>query len=266
MNPIGQAAARLSEARRSGAPCPPVRDLIGEISKDDAYAVQEQYVTTELAAGSRLVGRKIGLTSVAVQRQFGVAQPDFGVLFDHMVYCSAEPIDLGSLLQPRVEGEIAFVLNRDLDSPTTTVADVLRATEFVLPAIEIVDSRILGWDIRITDTIADNASSGAVVLGTTPYSLSGLELGDVGMVLEHRGEPVSVGAGSACLGSPVNAVTWLAREVAGRGRPLKAGEIILSGALGPMVGVTEPGRYRMSLHGMGRVDAVFTNTAKEREQ
>lgn len=266
MNAIDQAAARLAQARRSGTPCAPVRDLIGEISQDDAYSVQEQYVASEEAAGSRIVGRKIGLTSQAVQQQFGVAQPDFGVLFDHMIYGSTEPIELGLFLQPRVEGEIAFVLSRDLDSPTTNVADVLQATEYVLPAIEIVDSRIVGWDIRIADTIADNASSGAVVLGTTPYSLTGLDLGDVAMALEHHGEPVSVGAGSACLGSPVNAVAWLAREVARRGSPLRAGEIVLSGALGPMVGVTGPGRYRMSLSGMGRVDAVFANNATDQEQ
>ncbi len=258
---VTEAATRLAEARRTGVVCAPVRELIGETNQDDAYAVQELYVRAELAAGRRAVGRKIGLTSRAVQEQFGVAQPDFGVLFDHLIYGSTEPIGLGSFLQPRVEGEIAFVLNRDLDSPTTTVADVLRATDYVLPAIEVVDSRIAGWDIRITDTIADNASSGAVVLGTTPFSLTGLDLADVGMVIEHRGEPVSVGAGSACLGSPVNAVAWLAREVARRGSPLMAGEVILSGALGPMVPVTSPGRYRMLLGGMGRVDAVFIDSA-----
>lgn len=266
MSHIKQAAARLAEARKTGVPCAPVRDLIGETSQDDAYAVQELYVDAERMAGSRIVGRKIGLTSKVVQQQFGVAQPDFGVLFDHMIYGTTEPLDLANFLQPRVEGEIAFVLNRDLDSPTTTVAEVLSATEYVLPAIEIVDSRIAGWDIRITDTIADNASSGAVVLGTTPSSLRGLDLMQIGMVIDHKGEPVSVGAGSACLGSPVNAVAWLAREVARRGSPLKAGEIILSGALGPMVGVSAPGRYRMSLSGMGRVDAVFSESTKERAE
>lgn len=262
-NAIDDAATRLAAARLTGVACAPIRDLIGETSQDDAYAVQEHYVRAEAAAGRRVVGRKIGLTSRAVQEQFGVNQPDFGVLFDHMIYGSTEPIDLAPFLQPRVEGEIAFVLRHDLESPTTTVADVLRATEYVLPAIEVVDSRIAEWDIRITDTIADNASSGAVVLGTTPYSLDGRELGDLGMVLEHQSEPVSVGAGSACLGSPVNAVVWLAREVARRGSPLRAGEIILSGALGPMVNVTKPGRYRMLLSGMGKVDAVFVNTTAE---
>lgn len=265
MSHIKDAATRLAQARKSGMPCAPVRDLIGATSHDDAYAVQERYVAAELAGGARIVGRKIGLTSRAVQQNLGVDQPDFGVLFDHMIYGTAEPVDLAAFLQPRVEGEIAFVLNRDLDSPTTTVTEVLSATEYLLPAIEVVDSRIAGWDIRITDTIADNASSGAVVLGTTPYSLRGLDLMEIGMVIDHKGEPVSVGAGSACLGSPANAVTWLAREVARRGNPLKAGEIILSGALGPMVGVSEPGRYRMSLSGMGRADAVFVDSTKERE-
>lgn len=264
MNSIEQAAARLADARKTGEPCAPVRDLIGETNQDDAYAAQELYVAAERAAGSRVVGRKIGLTSRVVQQNLGVDQPDFGVLFDHMIYGTTEPLDLANFLQPRVEGEIAFVLSRDLDSLTTTVAEVLSATDYVLPAIEVVDSRIAGWDIRITDTIADNASSGAVVLGTTPYSLRGLDLTEIAMVIDHRGEPVSVGAGSACLGSPVNAVAWLAREVARRGNPLKAGEIILSGALGPMVGVSEPGRYRMSLSGMGRVDAVFIDSTKER--
>lgn len=262
---VAAAAKRLAEARRTLVVCDPVRELIGETSQDDAYAVQEAYVRAELEAGHRLVGRKIGLTSRVVQEQFGVAQPDFGVLFDHMIYGSTEPIEVGGFLQPRVEGELAFVLDRDLDSPTTTVVDVLRATDYVLPAIEVVDSRIAGWDIRITDTIADNASSGAVVLGTTPYSLTGLDLVDVGMVIEYEGEPVSVGAGSACLGSPVNAVAWLAREVARRGSPLKAGEVILSGALGPMVPVPGPGRYRLSLSGMGRVDAVFVDGATTTE-
>lgn len=256
---IDGAVTRLRQARASSTPCAPVRDLIGESSLDDAYAVQERLIAEATAGGATAVGRKIGLTSLVVQQQFGVAQPDFGVLLDTMVYGSAEPVALGGFLQPRIEGEVAFVLSRDLDSPTTTVAEVMRATDFVLPAIEVVDSRIAGWDIRITDTIADNASSGAVILGTTPYSLTGLDLTDVGMVLEHRGEPASVGAGSACLGSPVNAVAWLAREVARRGNPLRAGEIVLSGALGPMVSVPAKGSYRLSLTGMGRVDAVFTD-------
>jgi 2-keto-4-pentenoate hydratase len=251
------AAERLGTAERSGVTCAPVRDLLGESDIDAAYAVQQQLTDARIAAGARVCGRKIGLTAVSVQRQFGVFQPDFGTLFSDRGHASGEPVPLSSLLQPRVEAEIAFVLGHDLDRPDASVADVLRATEFVLAAIEIVDSRITGWDIRITDTVADNASSGRHVLGTVPFTLTGLDLPAVGMVMDHDGEPVSVGAGSACMGSPVTAVAWLARAVASRGAPLRAGEVVLSGALGPMVPVSAPGRYRARLDGLGEVEAVF---------
>jgi 2-keto-4-pentenoate hydratase len=250
------ADARLHEAARSRTACAPVRELIGETDQDAAYAVQSLGIDRLLASGRRIVGRKIGLTSPAVQAQFGVYTPDYGVLLDDMVFADREPIDLGRFLQPRVEAEVAFVLGRDLDSPTTHVADVIRATEFVLPAIEVVDSRIAGWDIRITDTIADNASSGAVVLGTTPHRLDGLDLAGVGMRLDRGGEPVSTGSGAACLGTPVVAVAWLARAVARHGRPLRAGEVILSGALGPMVAASE-GVFHARLAGLGEVRADF---------
>ncbi len=254
------AAERLWAAAADAAPCAPVRDLIGENDQDAAYAAQSLVIERHLALGRRIVGRKIGLTSPSVQSQFGVFSPDYGVLLDDMVFADREPIDLDRFLQPRVEAEVAFVLGSDIDSPAASVADVIRATDFVLPAIEIVDSRIAGWDIRITDTIADNASSGALVLGTTPRSLEGLDLTAAGMSLEHAGEVVSSGAGAACLGSPVIAVAWLARAVARHGRPLRAGEVILSGALGPMVAVTAPGTYRAAIDGLGEVRAVFSAT------
>lgn len=252
---------RLRAAARTGVACAPVRELIGETDERAAYAVQSLGVERRLAEGRRIVGRKIGLTSPAVQAQFGVYTPDYGVLLDDMVFADREPIDLGRFLQPRAEAEVAFVLGRDLDSPTAHVADVIRATEFVLPAIEVVDSRIAGWDIRITDTIADNASSGAVVLGTTPHRLDGLDLAGVGMRLDHGGEPVSTGSGAACLGNPVIAVAWLARAVARHGRPLRAGEVILSGALGPMVAAAE-GVFHARLDGLGEVRADFITTTE----
>lgn len=258
-DPVHAAEARLRAASCVHVACAPVRDLIGADDQDAAYAVQALGVARRVAEGRRIVGRKIGLTSAAVQAQFGVHTPDYGVLLDDMVVADREPLDLARLVQPRVEAEVAFVLGRDLDSPTTHVADVLRATEFVLPAIEVVDSRIAGWDIRIADTIADNASSGAVVLGTTPRSLDGLDLASVGMSLDHDGEVVSDGSGAACLGSPVIAVAWLARAVARHGRPLRAGEVILSGALGPMVPASA-GVYRARLDGLGEVRADFTAT------
>ncbi|GLW11729.1 2-keto-4-pentenoate hydratase [Microtetraspora sp. NBRC 13810] len=213
-------------------------------------------------AGSRVAGYKIGLTSKPVQEQFGVFQPDFGLVFDDMLHSHGGELERGAFLQPRVEAEVAFVLATDIETPSPSVADVLRATGFVLPAIEIVDSRIAGWDITIGDTIADNASSGGVVLGTTPRSLDGLDLAEVGMVLEHDGEDVSHGSGAACMGSPVVAATWLARELVRRGRPPRAGDVIMTGALGPMVDVPGPGRFTARLSGLGQVEVTFVERGK----
>ncbi|MFI8885610.1 2-keto-4-pentenoate hydratase [Streptomyces sp. NPDC053813] len=259
---IESAAARLTAAAGSRTPCAPVREFLGRADIDAAYEVQRRVAAGRIAAGARVVGAKIGLTAPSVQQQFGVFRPDFGVLFDDMMYAHTEPLPLNRFLQPRAEGEIAFVLGRDIDRPGAGVADVLRATEFVLPAIEIVDSRITGWDLAITDTVADNASSGAFVLGTTPHPLSGLDLSRVGMVLQRDGEPVSFGAGHACLGSPVVAVAWLARELAAREQPLRAGDVVMSGALGPMVPIGGPGRYRLALDGLGEVEAVIEEETK----
>ncbi|MEV0701235.1 fumarylacetoacetate hydrolase family protein [Saccharopolyspora sp. NPDC050389] len=254
---IDSATTRLIAAAATRAPCPPVRDLLGDTDVDAAYRVQRRVVDTRVEAGARVVGAKIGLTAAVVQQQFGVFQPDFGVLLDDMVFAHAQPLPRSRFLQPRAEGEIAFVLGSGIDVPGATVADVLRATEFVLPAIEIVDSRIADWDLTITDTVADNASSGAVVLGTTPFPLAGRDLSQVGMTLAQDGEPVSFGAGHACLGSPVVAVAWLARELVRRGQPLRAGDVVMSGALGPMVPIEGPARFRLELDGLGEVEAVI---------
>ncbi|MGP4015030.1 2-keto-4-pentenoate hydratase [Saccharopolyspora sp. 5N708] len=254
-----EAAQRLTEAAATGTPCAPVRDMVADL--DQAYDAQSRFIAGRLRDGATVVGSKIGLTAPAVQRQFGVYQPDFGVLLDDMVYAHGEPVPLGRLLQPRVEGEIAFVLKDDVDRPRPTIADVLRATDFVLPAIEIVDSRIADWELTITDTVADNASSGVVVLGATPFSVTGRDLAAVGMTLELDGDEVSFGAGHACLGSPAVAVAWLARELVGRGRPLRAGDVVMSGALGPMVPITGPGRFRLKLDGLGEVATILEEAA-----
>ncbi|MDX3434374.1 fumarylacetoacetate hydrolase family protein [Streptomyces sp. ME01-18a] len=254
---MDQAVCRLRAANESGCPCAPVRDLIGEDDIDAAYAVQAAIMRGRLADGRRVIGHKIGLTSAVVQRQFGVFEPDFGVLLDDMEYADGESIPLDRFIQPRVEAEVAFVLGRDLVGGT--VADVLRAVDFILPAIEIVDSRIADWDIRIADTVADNASGGAFVLGTTPQRVENLDLVSLGMALECRGELLSVGVGAACLGSPVNALAWLARELGRRGTPPRAGDVILSGALGPMISVAGPGTYTARLDRLGEVRAVFAS-------
>ncbi|AKC69778.1 2-keto-4-pentenoate hydratase [Pandoraea oxalativorans] len=254
---LQQAADALLEAERSHRFIAPLRDTFAPLTIDDAYAIQRINTERRLAAGRRIVGCKIGLTSVAVQKQLGVDQPDFGLLFDDMGYGDSEPIPASILTQPKIEAEIAFVIGRDLNVENPGQLDVLNAIEYALPALEIVGSRVADWNIRITDTIADNASSSAYVIGNTPKKLSEFDVRMCGMVLERRGEPVSVGAGAACLGSPINAVVWLARTMAAVGTPLKAGDLVLSGALGPMAAVTPGDIFETRINGLGSVRAVF---------
>ncbi|WP_114811161.1 2-keto-4-pentenoate hydratase [Paraburkholderia kururiensis] len=250
-------AARLREAARAREVVDPVR---GEIALDDmasAYAVQQANVDARVAAGERIVGRKIGLTSLAVQKQLGVDQPDFGTLFASMAYGDSQPMPLASLIQPKVEAEIALVLERDLTAGKHTFADVIDATAYALAAIEVVDSRIRNWDIRFVDTVADNASSALFVLGSRPVALADIDLVAAGMTLEREGEVLSRGNGGACLGNPLNAAVWLADRMAQLGTPLRAGDVVLTGALGPMVAVTQPGTYTAHIEGLGSVRASF---------
>ncbi|QBR00956.1 2-keto-4-pentenoate hydratase [Paraburkholderia pallida] len=261
LNAAHAIARRLREAEASGIPCAPVRGDIAALGGDAlaaAYAVQRINTGERLAAGRRLVGRKIGLTSKAVQAQLGVAQPDFGMLFDDMAIADGEPIALARTQQPKVEAEIALVLADDLPHERHTIADLLRATAYALPAIEIVGSRIAGWDIRLTDTVADNASSGLFVLGNRPVKLDAFDAIACGMVLERRGEPVSVGAGAACLGNPLYAALWLADTMVRVGAPLAAGDIVLTGALGPMAAVAPGDVFTAQIEGLGSVSASFT--------
>ena len=250
-------AEAILGAYKTRHPVKPVRDLLPHGAVDAAYAAQEINTRRWLSAGRRLVGRKIGLTSLAVQRQLGVSQPDYGMLFDDMAVPDGWDVPADQLIQPKVEAEIAFVIGRDIDHERLTIADVLRAVEFALPAIEIVDSRIADWKIGILDTIADNASSGLYVLGASPKKLEGLELRLCGMVMEMGGDEVSVGAGAACLGDPLSATLWLAKTMAKVGRPLKAGDTVMSGALGPMVTVKRGEVYEARISGLGSVRAAF---------
>ena len=254
---IQQAAEMLRGAATSGTPVAPVRDLISSGGVDAAYAVQEVNTRHYVDSGRRLVGRKIGLTSLAVQRQLGVDQPDYGMLFADMDVPEGIPVSLDQVIQPKVEAEIAIVIGRDLPHPDLTTSEMIRAVEYVVPAIEIVDSRVANWDIRIWDTVADNASSGLFVLGAVPRKLDGLDLRECGMVMEIKGEPISVGAGIACLGSPITASLWLARVMARVGRPLLEGDVILSGALGPMAGVKRGDVVEARINGVGTVRAEF---------
>jgi 2-keto-4-pentenoate hydratase len=233
-----------------------VRDLIGAEDVERAYLVQERLVAARVAAGARRVGRKIGLTSLAVQAQLGVDQADFGTLLDDMAVGPDRVVPAGRLLQPKIEAEIAFVLTADITSAAPTLEEVTDAIGTAHAALEIVDSRIAGWDIRIADTVADNASSGMFVLGDAA-PLADIDPVGVRMEMDRDGVPVSSGSGAACLGNPLIAVLWLARTAAAFGQPLLAGEVILSGALGPMVPVRPGESYKAHLSGLGSVQVSF---------
>lgn len=263
---IATAARSLRDAAASGHYLPPLRETYSTLDAKSAYEIQRINTEHRVASGRRIVGRKIGLTARAVQAQLGVDQPDFGVLFDDMGYGDGEPVPVSVLQQPKIEAEVAFVLGRDLNMPSPSQVDVMGAIDHALPALEIVGSRIADWSIKFVDTVADNASSSAYVLGSTPRRLSDFDLRLCGMVMTRRGEPVSVGAGAACLGNPINAVVWLARTMAALGQPLRAGDLVLSGALGPMVPVAPGDVFETRIHGLGEVKALFEAASKSKEQ
>jgi 2-keto-4-pentenoate hydratase len=247
---IDRAAARLRAAYREG-PIAPLREIMDSSDIEGAYSIQQANTRVWVDEGRRIIGRKIGLTSRAVQAQLGVDQPDFGVLFDDSLVEDGGMLAPSKLLQPRAEGEIAFVLDRDLQSPRTTRIEVLQAIAYALPAIEICDSRFADWKISIADTIADNASSGYFVLGNEPRRLAGLDLVTCGMVLDLDGTLAATGAGAGCMGDPLRAVQWLARTLAAHGQPLCAGDIVMSGALGPMVPIKPGMQVRVRIGGLG---------------
>lgn len=253
---VGQAARaaanRLAAAADTRTPCAPVRDLISGDDDALAYAVQRIGTERRVNAGATVVGRKIGLTSPVVQRQLGVDQPDFGVLFDDMHGVDGGLVSPDRLLQPKVEAELAFVLGSDLDTGDLDAHQVRDAVEHAVVALEIVDSRIAGWDISFADTVADNASSGLFVLGTERLALTGFEPPEVAMTMAVNGETVSTGTGAACLGDPLNALAWLARTARDFGDPLRAGQVVLSGALGPMAALAPGDRVHAEITAGGR--------------
>lgn len=265
---VATAIDRLRGAAQSGTPCAPVRDLIGETDIAGAYAIQQALVAERVAAGGVVTGRKIGLTSPSVQAQLGVDQPDFGVLFDDMDVSGLPEVPSERLLQPKVEAEIAFVLREELapdalDRDDLDLATVRDAVDHAVAALEIVDSRVVDWDIRITDTVADNASSGLYVLGDRRVSIADLEPVEVTMQMLVDDEVVSEGDGSACLGDPLNALLWLARTAHEFGTPLRAGQVVLSGALGPMVPAPPGTTVRAELSTLGTVTTTFSTPAKD---
>ena len=260
-----QQSADLIRNAYDGNSIAPVRDILNPDGNDisdellqNAYGVQSANTDIFLKQGRRLVGRKIGLTSKVVQKQLGVDQPDFGMLFADMAYGENEDIPFGNFIAPKAEAEIAVILDKDLSQAKNTYADVLNAIDYVSPSVEIVDSRIADWNINILDTIADNASSGGFVLGTQKVSPKRVDWNLCGMVMERRGEQVSLGAGLACLGNPLNAIGWLADKMVEIGKPLQAGDVVLTGALGPMVPVAAGDVFSVRINGLGSVNVMFS--------
>lgn len=243
-------ARRLRDAYAAG-PVAPLRDGLDPVDVAGAYAVQTINTRFWQAQGRRIVGRKAGLTAKAVQTQLGVDQPDFGVLFDDMRVADGGYLDPKVCLQPKAEAEIAFVLAADLPDPQSTPEQVAAAVASVHAAIEIVDSRIADWKISFADTVADNGSSAYFVLADTGQPLAGLDIWTAGMVLQINGATVSLGAGAAALGHPLNAAAWLAQTLAARGEPLKAGDVLLTGALGPMVTLNPGDKVEAFVGGLG---------------
>lgn len=223
-----------------------------------AYRVQQRLTEHRVSGGARIVGRKIGLTSVAVQKQLGVDQPDFGVLFDDMVCGQDGVVPSGRLMQPKAEAEIAFILAADLDGDALDINLARDAIAYAVAALEIVDSRVRDWDIRITDTVADNGSSGMFVLGSHQVKLGEFEPAEVRMSLTKDGTVASTGTGDACLGDPLAALVWLARAAREYGAPLRAGDVVLSGALGPMVPVAAGSRISADITSLGEVSVTFS--------
>ncbi len=254
MSGTQEAAQAIREARAQRRSIARVSETHGIVGLAQAYQVAEINTTARLAEpGRRVVGLKVGLTSRAVQQQLGVDQPDFGVLFDDMEHLDGDAIPMARLIQPKVEAEVALVVGADLAGETLSWSEFLRGLAYALPALEIVDSVIQDWKITLVDTVADNASSALYVLGNQPVDVGRMDLGALGMQMDINGKTVSVGTGAACLGHPLRAAYWLARTMAERGQSLKAGQVILSGALGPMVPLQAGDAVHASMGTLGSV-------------
>jgi 2-keto-4-pentenoate hydratase len=259
-------ADQLWRADQTCAPIEPLTDRHPGLGVDDAYAIQTRNIDRRVAAGAHIRGRKIGLTSRAMQNLLGVTEPDYGVLLDDMFVEDGDEIPLGTMVQPRVEAEMAFVLEEDLAGPGVTTANALAAIAGVMPAIEIVDSRVAGWRIKLVDTVADNASSGKVVVGGKLTRITDIDPRLVGMALSRNGEVIDTGAGAAALGNPVRCVAWLANKLGSFGIILRAGDVVLPGAVHGMVAVRPGDVFRAEYAHLGAVTARFSNGSRHREE
>jgi 2-keto-4-pentenoate hydratase len=247
----------LQQAEAAKQSITPLTDLYQELSVEEAYQVQLLAINEKVGDGQRIVGKKIGLTSVAMQQLLGVDQPDYGHLLDSMEVSNNGIISLDAMFQPKVEGEIAFVLSKDLKGPFVTIEDVLEATEYIAPALEIVDSRITDWKITLVDTIADNASCGLFVIGEERFSLTDIDLPSIEMNLFKNGVLINTGYGSDVLGHPAKCVAWLANKLSEYNVVLKAGEVILSGALSAAVVAEKGDRFTAGFSHIGKVEVTF---------
>lgn len=254
---ISDAAKALREARQQRKTIDKVSITHAIQGLDEAYAVAQINTDAKLTQGHRIVGKKVGLTSRAVQQQLGVDQPDFGILFEDMMVLEGDPVHVSKLIQPKAEAEVAFVLSHDIEGVVPTWAEFLNKVSYALPALEIVDSAIHDWKITLEDTVADNASCGLFVLGQQPIAIDQFDFAKLAMRLMKNGEVVSIGTGSACLGHPLRAAWWLAKTMVERGIPLKAGEVILSGALGPMVNVETGDIIHVDIGALGALSCVM---------
>lgn len=254
-----QLAEELWTADRTAAPVPPLTNRHPELDIADAYAIQTINIERRLAEGQCVVGRKIGLTSRPMQEMLGVDEPDFGVLTDEMIVEDGDPIPLERLVQPRVEAELAFVMAADLAGPGVTTGRALAAIEGALPAVEVVDSRVADWKIKLVDTVADNASSGLLVLGGRMRPVSELDLRLLGVAVSRHGQLLDTGAGAAALGNPARCVAWLANKLGSFGEGLRAGDVVLPGAVHRMVPVQPGDVFRAEFAHLGAVTVRFTN-------
>ncbi|MBC2644652.1 MULTISPECIES: 2-keto-4-pentenoate hydratase [unclassified Rhodococcus (in: high G+C Gram-positive bacteria)] len=257
------AAQRLLEAYRSGTPIDPLTPEFAPAELSTAYRIAQAQVEQWEKDGDSVKGHKVGLASAAIQRQMGVDQPDFGHLTASMFHLEHQPIPAATYIQPRIEPETAFVLGRPLTGPGVTIADAVRAVEFVLPALEIVDSRIRDWKIGIFDTIADNASSGGVVLGSRPVLLRDVDLRLTGCTLHINGELVATGAGGAVLGSPLNSLVWLANTVGPLGVTLEPGHVVLPGSMTKAFPISPGDSIVANMSGLGSVSAILGERAEQ---
>lgn len=259
LSSIECAALRLREAGARAATCAPVRDLIAADDLAAAYAVQAANHRHWIAEGRRPVGAKVALSAKAIQEQMGVNAPTHGRLFADMVWAEGQEVPFARLVQPKLETEIAVVLERDLPHPRNTVAEVLAAIAYAVPAFEVVGCRVAGWDVKIADFVADNSAASQIVLGTTPRKVGAFDPFRARMETRLDGAVVSSGTGAAVAGNPLAALAWLADALALDARPLRAGDVIMTGSLGPMAPIAPGNRFEAEIEGLGRIETAFSN-------